>query len=243
MVVCILAVLVIGAISVGLISYYGDNTWNWNNNPATTDFTFEADVGTINETVTLDIDITTGGIAIVFVDNESLLYKIDVEVRNTTLETEGDPAVTFASNTIGLAYPTAGVNITLGSGVNYTLDVDVTTGAIAVVLGLGAHIGDVSLDTTTGAISLIMTDDVVLLGNATFNLATTTGAIDILVDYPTGIGGSIECSVVTGSVDITAIGWTEITANHYETSDYDTASQTLTIIGQTTTGGIDAIVT
>ncbi len=243
MVVCIFAVLVIGAISVGLISFYGTNTWNWNNNQPTTDFSFEADVGTINEIVTLDIDITTGGVAITFVDNESLLYKIDVEVLNTTLETEGNPTVTFASNTIGLAYPTAGVNITLGSGVNYTLDVDVTTGAITVVLGLGAHVGDVSLDTTTGAIFLEMSDDVVLLGNATFNLATTTGGVDILVDYPTGIGGSIECSVVTGSVDITAIGWTEITANHYETSDYDTASQTLTIIAQTTTGGIDAIVT
>ncbi len=241
MVICIFSILVIGAISVGLISYYGANTWNWNK--ATTDFSFEAEVGATNETVTLDIDIATGGIAILFVDNESLLYKIDVEVQNTTLETEGNPTVTFTSNTIGLAYPTAGVNITLGSGVNYTLDVDVTTGAIAVVLGLGAHVGDVSLDTTTGAIFLEMSDDVVLLGNAIFDLTTTTGAIDILVDYPTGIGGSIECSVVTGSVDITAIGWTEITANHYETSDYDTASQTLTIIGQTTTGGIDAIVT
>ncbi len=241
MVICIFSILVIGAISVGLISYYGANTWNWNK--ATTDFSFEAEVGATNETVTLDIDIATGGIAILFVDNESLLYKIDVEVQNTTLETEGNPTVTFASNTIGLTYPAAGVNITLGSGVNYTIDVDVNTGAIAVVLGPGAHVGDVSLDTTTDAISIIMTDDVVLLGNATFNLAATTGGIDILVDYPTGIGGSVECSVVTGSVDITAIGWTEITANHYETSDYDTASQTLTIIGQTTTGGIDAIVT
>lgn len=243
MVVCIFAVLVIGAISVGLISYYGPNTWNWDPNPASTDFSFEADVGTANETVTLDIDITTGGVAITFVDNESLLYKIDIVVLNTTLETAGDPTVTFASNTIGLTYPTAGVNLTLGSGVNYTLDVDVTTGAIAVILGPGAHVGDVSLDTAVGAISLVMTDDVVLLGNATFDLAATTGGIDILVDYPTGIGGSVECSVVTGSVDITAIGWTEITANHYETSDYDTASQTLTIIAQTTTGSIDAIVT
>ncbi len=241
MVICIFAVLVVGAISVGLISYYGANTWNWNK--ATTDFSFEAEVGATNETVTLDIDIATGGIAILFVDNESLLYKIDVEVQNTTLETEGNPTVTFASNTIGLTYPAAGVNITLGSGVNYTIDVDVNTGAIAVVLGPGAHVGDVSLDTTTGAIFLEMSDDVVLLGNAIFDLTTTTGAIDILVDYPTGIGGSIECSVVTGSVDITAIGWTEITANHYETSDYDTASQTLTIIVQTTTGSIAAIMT
>lgn len=243
MVVCIFAVLVIGAISVGLISYYGANNWNWNNNPATTDFSFEAEVGTTNETVTLDIDITTGGVAIMFVDNESLLYKIDIEVLNTTLETEGDPTVTFSSNTIGLTYPTAGVNLTLGSGVNYTLDIDVTTGAIAVVLDLGAHVGDISLDTTTGGIFLSMTDDVVLRGNATFDLAATTGAIDINVDLPTGIGGSIECAVGIGDVDITATGWTEITSNHYETSDYDTASQTLTIIAQTTTGSVDATVT
>ena len=243
MVICIFAVLVVGAVSVGLISYYGPNTWNWDANPASTDFSFEADVGTINETVTLDIDITTGGVAITFVDNESLLYKIDIEVLNTTLETEAAPTVTFASNTISLAYLVAGVNITLGSGVNYTLNVDVTTGGIAVVMDLGAHVGDVSLDITTGGIALEMTDDAVILGNATFDLSTTTGGIALDVDYPTGVGGSIECAVGTGSVDITATGWTEITANHYETSDYDTASQTLTILAQTTTGSIDAIVT
>ncbi len=241
MVICIFAVLVIGAISVGLVSLYGNNAWNYN--AATTNFSFEAEVGATNETVTLDIAITTGGVSITFVDDESLLYNIDIEVLNTTLETEGDPTVTFASNTIGLSYPTAGVNLTLGSGVNYTLDIDVTTGAIAVVLGLGAHVGDVSLDTTTGGIFLNMTDDVVLQGNATFDLAATTGGIDINVDYPAGIGGAIECAVGTGDVDITATGWAEITTNHYETSDYATASQTLTIIAQATTGSVDATVT
>jgi predicted membrane protein len=135
------------------------------------------------------------------------------------------------------------VNITLGSGVNYTIDVAVTTGAISAVMGAGAHVGDVSLDTTTGAIDIISTDDVVLLGNATFDLSTTTGGIDIIVDYPSGVGGSISCAVNIGSVDITATGWTMITSNHYESSDYNTASQTLTITAGTTTGGIDALVT
>lgn len=242
LVICIFAVLVIGAIGIGLISYYGTDTWNWNANPATTDFSFEAETGAINETVTLDIDIAVGGVSITFVDNESLLYKIDIEVQNTTLETKGNPTVTFASNTIGLTYPEAGVNITLGSGVNYTIDVDVTTGGLSVVMGVGAHVGDVSLDTTTGGISLVTTDDVVLMGNATFDLDATTGGIDLTVDYPTGVGGSIECAVGVGGVDITAAGWTMITANHYETSDYSTAAQTLTIIAQTTTGGIDATV-
>jgi len=244
MVICIFAVLVVGAISVGLLSYYGTNNWNWNYDPtATTDFSFEAEVGATNETVTLDIDITTGGVSVVFVDNASLLYDIDIEVDNTTLALDGAPTVTFVSNTIRLNYSTAGVNITLGSGVNYTIDIDVTTGGIAAVLSVGANVGDVTIHTTTGGISLVMTDDVVLLGNATFDLSTTTGGISILADLPTDIGGSIECSVVTGDVDITAPGWTEITSNHYETSDYDTISQILTIVVQVTTGAIDAIVT
>lgn len=241
MVVCIFAVLVIGAITVGLISYYGPNTWNINQ--ATTDFSFEAEAGTINETVTLDIAITTGSIAITFVDNESLLYKIDIKVLNTTLETDGAPTVSFASNTIGLDYTTGGVNITLGSGVNYTLNIDVTTGSIAAIFGVGANIGDVTLQTTTGGVNLIMTDDVTLLGNATFDISVTTGSIAILAALPTDVGGSIECAVTTGDVDIIASGWTEITANHYETSDYDTASQTLTIIAQTTVGSVDAVMT
>jgi hypothetical protein len=164
-------------------------------------------------------------------------------VQNTTLVTEEDPSITFVSNTISLTYPEASVNITLGSGVNYTLNVKVTTGGLSVVLGESAHVGDMSLETTTGGISLIMTDDVTLIGSATFNLETTTGGINIIADYPPDVGGSIECGVTLGAVDITATGWTQITSNHYESSDYSTADQTLTIIAQTTTGGIDAVIT
>lgn len=243
LVICIFAVLVIGAVSIGLISYYGTNTWNWNTNPATTDFSFEAETGAINETVTLDLDLGAGGILIVFTDNESLLYNIDIRVDNTTLDRDGEPTVTFASNTISLDYTAGGVNITLGSGVNYTINVNVAAGGVAVVLDENAHVGDITIVATTGGISLEMTDDTVLMGNATFDLETTTGGIDLTVDYPTGVGGSIECAVTVGGVDITAPGWTMITSSHYETSDYSTAAQTLTIVAQTTTGGIDATVT
>jgi hypothetical protein len=240
-VVCIFAVIVVGAIAVGALSFYGNSWFNWN--PATTDFNFDAEVGATTGTVTLDIDLTTGGVAITFVDNASLLYDIDIEVQNTTLETDGDPTVTFTSNTIGLVYTAAGVNITLGSGVNYTLDIDTTTGGIAVELVDGAHVGDVSLTAETGGISLAMTDDVVLLGNATFDLDATTGGITVVVDLPTGVGGSVEAAVGLGGVDITATGWTQITSNHYESSDYDTASQTLTVVIETTTGGVSATFT
>ncbi|MFW9965069.1 MAG: hypothetical protein ACFFCX_15975 [Candidatus Sifarchaeia archaeon] len=241
MVVCIFAVIVVGAIAVGALSYFGTNWFNWSS--ATTDFSFDAEVGATTGTVNLDVDLAAGGVLITFVDNATLLYDIDIEVQNTTLDQDGEPSVTFVSNTIGLNYAAAGVNITLGSGVNYTLDVDVTTGGIDVVLADGAHVGDISLTLTTGGIELVMTDQVVLIGSPTFDLATTTGGVSVIVDVPTGIGGSVECAVGTGGVDITAAGWIQITSSHYETTDYDTATQTLTVIVETTTGGITAIFT
>ncbi|MFW9958485.1 MAG: hypothetical protein ACFFCT_10470 [Candidatus Odinarchaeota archaeon] len=243
MIVCIFAVIVVGAIAVGLISYYGNTNWNWNPNPPTTDFAFEAEVGTINGTITLDVALETGAINVIFVDNASLLYDINMRVQNTTLEDDGAPVVTFLSNTIGLDYTAAAVNITLGSGVNYTLDIHTTTGGVALELTEGAHISDVTILVTTGAIDLGMTDDVILIGSPTFNLQTTTGSITIDVDLPSGIGGSVECAVTTGSIDISATGWIQITSNHYETTDYDTALQTITLVAETTIGSIDAIFT
>jgi hypothetical protein len=241
MVACIFAVIIIGAVAVGALSYYGTSWFNWNN--ATTDFSFDAEVGATTGTVILDIDLDAGGVTITFVDNASLLYDIEIEVQNTTLERDGAPSVTFTSNTIGLDYTAAGVNITLGSGVNYTLNIVTTTGGINVELTDGAHVGDVTLSAETGGISLVMTDDVALLGNATFDLSATTGGVSVVVNLPSGIGGSIECAAGIGGVDIIAVGWTEITSNHRESSDYNTASQTLTVVLETSTGGITAVFT
>ena len=242
-VACIFAVLIIGAASIGLLAYYGTNTFDWNLNPATTDFHFESEVGTVNETVTLDFDLTTGGVSVVFVNDSSVLYDIDIEVANTTLETEGNPTVTFASNTIRFEYTAAGVNVTLGSGVNYTLNIHTTTGGIAVILGEGSHIGDVTLLTSTGGILVTMTDDAILFGDPTFDLETSTGGISVVVDLPVNVGGSFEGTATTGGVSITAPGWTEITSRHYETTDYETALQSLTVLAETSTGGISAVLT
>ena len=241
MVVCIIGVLLVGAIAVGALSYYGTTNWNWNLD--TTDFAFEAEVGATTGTVTLDVDLSAGGVSITFVDNATLLYDIDIEVDNTTLETDGEPTVTFIANTIGLDYTAGGVNITLGSGVNYTIDIVADAGGVSIALGPGAHVGDVTVLVTAGGITLGMTDDVILIGSPTFDLFATAGGIAIVADLPTGIGGSIECSVGAGGVDITAVGWTEITSSHYETTDYDTALQSLTIIAEATAGGITAVAT
>jgi predicted membrane protein len=85
-----------------------------------------------------------------------------------------------------------------------------------------------------------MGSGVVVIGSPDFSFETTTGAVEMNIVLPSGVGGSIEADVGTGSVDIDAPGWTEITSKHYESSDYDTASQTVTIVVQTGTGAVEA---
>jgi hypothetical protein len=241
MVACIIAVLIVGAIGVGAITYFGTTNWNWSQ--ATTDFSFEAEVGATTGTVTLDVDLDSGGVSIQFVDNASLLYDFDIEALNRTVDQYGPPAVSFAGNKIIFDYAGGEVNITLGSGVNYTMDVHVQSGGLALELGAGAHIGDVNATATSGGLALVVTDDVVLLGSPDFYLNAVSGAMTLVIDLPTGVGGSVECAVTSGTVSITAPSWNEITSNHYETSDYDTALQTLTIIAEVTSGAFVATLT
>ena len=245
MVVCVVLVIAIGGILVGLLAFYNPlpsgGGWNWSD--ATTDFSFDDTLGSTTGTVELDLDISVGGVLITFENDSNLLYRIDVEVPNNTVTEYGDPVVTFSSNTITLDYPMAGVNVTLGTGVNYTLNVDVMTGAIDLQLTEVAHIGDVALNTSVGAISLIMTDDVIVNGDVEFSFRTGVGAINVVADFPTDVGGSFDATASVGSIEVVAPGWTESPPNHYETDDYSTASSTVTITAVTNTGSISAILT
>ena len=166
-----------------------------------------------------------------------------MEVPNNTIAQHGDPVVTFSSNTITLNYPIAGVNVTLGSGVNYTLDVNTVTGAIGLELTVGAHIGDIALNTSVGSISVVMADDVVVNGDLEFNLHSGVGAINVVANLPTDVGGSFDATTSVGSINVIAPGWTESLSDHYETDDYDTASNTVTITAITDTGSISATFT
>ena len=243
MVVCVVLVIAIGGILVGLMAFYSPLPGGWNWSDATTDFSFDDTLGSTTGTVELDLDISVGGVKITFENDSNLLYRIDMTVPNNTVTEHGDPVVTFSSNTITLNYPVAGVNVTLGSGVNYTLDVKTSTGAIDLELTVGAHIGDVALNTSVGGISLVMTDDVVVNGAVEFNLHSGVGAINVVANLPTDVGGSLDASTSVGSINVIAPGWTESLFDHYETDDYDTASNTVTITVSTDTGSINATLT
>lgn len=242
MVACIITVIAGGALAVGALTYFGSTGWWWfpGWNTAKTVFPFEQEVDNTTGTVNLHVDLDAGAVAIKFEENTTLLYRMTVEVQNYTLAKDGAPVVSFASNVIRLDYTGAAVNVTLGTGANYTIDIDTSGGAVSVVLNNGARIGDMALTTSAGAISVLMSDDVVILGDATFDLDTSAGAITVSIDIPTGVGGSFEGSASIGTVTVSQVGWNEITSHHYETDNYDSAATTVTIIAQTSAGSVTA---
>ncbi|MHA1909600.1 MAG: hypothetical protein ACW98Y_20035 [Candidatus Thorarchaeota archaeon] len=250
MVACVLAFIILGAVAVGAVFFLGTTNWTWTpiNNNFNWDegemFEFERTETSMPAEVTLDVDVLTGGVQIIFVDDADLLYDISIWVPNATLQEHGDPTVTYASETITVDYPTCGVNVTLGSGTTYELDVRTTTGGVSIVLGAPAHVADIGVDVTTGGIDFVMTNDVVIIGNLTFSLSTTTGGISANIALPTDVEGRFTGSVTTGSVDVTAVGWDEVVADVlYETANYGNSSNSITITAGTTTGGVSAVLT
>ncbi|MHA1933988.1 MAG: LiaF domain-containing protein [Candidatus Thorarchaeota archaeon] len=241
MVACILGVIIVSAVGIAAVAYFANTNWNpsWNNEQLT--YSFDATVGSSSDTVELVVDVGTGSIDIEFENNASLLYRIDITTTNNSVEQYGEPTVVSTFGEIRYIYETGSASITLGSGVNYTFDVETGTGSIDANFGLGAHVGNVSLQTSTGSIDFAMSSTAVLVGNVDVDLRTSTGSVDVDVTLPASIGASIEASTSTGSVTISALGWTQITPNHYETSDYDTAAQTMTLIAVTSTGSVTAV--
>ncbi|NHI82834.1 MAG: hypothetical protein EAX81_00835 [Candidatus Thorarchaeota archaeon] len=238
MVLCILAVLIGSAVVVGVLSFYGPSHW-FVGPGETVYYSFDEVVDTTSGLVTLDVDLTAGSVNIEFVENTTLLYEIDIAVDNATVQEKGPPTVSYASNTIIYKYTAGAVNITLGSGTNYTLDITTTAGAVTCALASGANVSDISITTDAGAIEFSMTDDIVIIGSPDFAFETSIGAIEIDLDLPAGIGGSVEAVTEIGAVDIDALGWHELTSSHYESSDYDTASQTVTVTATTDIGEVD----
>ncbi|NHJ13083.1 MAG: hypothetical protein EAX95_05365 [Candidatus Thorarchaeota archaeon] len=238
MVVCILAVLIGGAVVVGVLSFYGPGTW-FVGPGETVYYSFDGVVGSTSGLVTLDVDLAAGSVNIAFVDNSTLLYEIDVAVNNRTVQEKGAPTVTFASNTIAYQYTAGAANITLGSGANYTLDITTTAGAVVCKVTRGANVSDISIQTDAGSIEFSINDDAVIIGSPNFTFETNAGQIEVDLDLAAGIGGSVEAEVGLGTAEIDAPGWIEVSSRHYESSDYASAPQSVTVVASTDLGAID----
>jgi len=245
MVACVIAFIIVGGAALGAMFFLGSYNWDFPNiSPIDWDegeqFEFSRNETSMPATVTLNIDVAAGGILIVFEDDSELLYDISMWVPNSTLVTHGDPEVTYSSNTIGLNYPAAGVNVTLGTGTKYVLDIAATVGGVALIVSNNASIGDVDIEVTTGGISLDISDDIRVSGDITFDLDTTTGGISVEVNLPSSVAGQFRGGTSTGDVDVTAVGWEEISSTYYETSDFNSAADRIYVSADTTTGGVSA---
>ncbi len=246
MVACIIAFIIVGGVAVGAVFLLGSNNWNFNPVIPPMDwgvgeqFDFSLNDSSMPATVTLNIDVSAGGILVVFVDDAELLYDISMWVPNSTLVMNGDPEVTYSAGTISLNYPAGEVNVTLGTGTKYLLDLTTTTGGVDVRLANNASIGDMGIQVTTGGISLGVSNNIRVSGDVTFNLDTTTGGITVEVVLPSNVAGQFRGGSSTGHVHVTATGWEELASTYYETSGFSTATDRIYVSADTTTGGVTA---
>jgi hypothetical protein len=190
--------------------------------------------------VTVSTDVGTGSLNIIFIDNDTLLYRIDAEMSNRSYQQYGEPRITFSSNTLSVRHEVAAFNITLGTGVNYTIDAVTDTGSINCVISDGAMVDDVTLTTGTGSITFTATDDITLINNPHFGFLTNTGSVTVIVLLPTDVEGDFTADAGFGSVQVTAPTWERLSSSHYRTEDYSTATQYLDIDVETGTGSIIA---
>ncbi len=238
MIFCILGVLVVGSIAVGAITFYGSSWLGHDNTPVY--FHEDSTIGSVSGLVTINADINTGSLNILFVDNDTLLYDVDVQMSNRSYLQYGDPTIAFSSNTLTLSHEVAAFNITLGNGINYTINAQTSTGSIACVLSHDALVGDVALTTGTGSIAFTMTNDVTLIGNVDFDLTTNTGSVTAVIILPDDVGADFSAELGVGSIVVNAPTWDKVTSTHYQSDDYGDAPQNLDIVVETSVGSVTA---
>jgi hypothetical protein len=239
--VCIIALVCLTSIAIGGVTYFNNVQWPGTFGSNTVYYHFDRSISG-PESATVVIHVSAGTVNIEFADNATLLYDFEIAVSNFTVQQSGAPSVEYhnATKRIVFSYSTASVNVTLGTGVNYTISSDVTAGTTNAQLANSGTVNNVTLQTTTGSIVLVMTSTVNIDGRAIFDLDATTGSITTNLALPTGVEGSFEGATTVGSVSISAPGWNEITSNHYETSGFDAALNRVAIYAETTTGSISA---
>ncbi|MFX1317527.1 MAG: hypothetical protein ACFE9D_00190 [Promethearchaeota archaeon] len=239
----IVAVVAIVIISAGIIGgwFFWQNAirWQYENQPI--EYHFDEVAPTPPELITLNINLVAGVVNITFVDNATLIYRMDVTANRLTVDQHGDPTVSYASNTITFNYAAAAADIFLGSGANYSINTDTNAGSIRVIAGQFAHLDDVSLEATAGIVQFDLTSTATLNGNITVTLSATTGPIYVNVALPSGASGSFTGASNIGPVSVTPSSpWSEVSATEYETSDFGSTANSIDIMAHADIGSVTA---
>ena len=239
-IVAVVAIVIISAGAIGgWLFWQNALRWHYENQPV--EYHFDEAAPTPPEQITLNIDLSAGAVIITFVDNTTLIYRMDVTTNRFIVDQYGDPTVSYASDTITFNYVGAAANIFLGSGANYTINTNTNAGSIHVMAGQYAHLDDVSLETTAGFIQFDLAITATLNGNITVTLSTTTGPIIVDVALPSGASGSFTGTSDIGSVNITPSSpWSEVSATEYETLDFGSTVNSIDITAHADIGSITA---
>ncbi len=239
-IVAVVAIVIISAGAIGgWLFWQNALRWQYENQPI--EYHFDEAAPTPPELITLNINLAAGAVNITFVDNATLIYRMEVTANQLTVDQHGDPTVSYASNTITFTYAAAAADIFLGSGANYTINTDTNAGSIHVIAGQYAHLDDVSLEATAGIVQFDLTSTATLNGNITLTLSTTTGSINIDVALPSGASGSFTGTSDIGFVDITPSSpWSEVSATEYETSDFGSTFNSIDITAHADIGSVTA---
>ena len=110
-----------------------------------------------------------------------------------------------------------------------------------VKIGMNKFLGNIAVDISVGSIQFIFTEGAYLATNNTIDLDVGVGSIEVVMGLPSDIGGSFTGSIDTGDIDIVSFGWTEVTETHYETTNFLTASDLVTMNAEIGTGSILAV--
>ncbi len=234
--------IVVGILAAIIIIGSGIGIWFWLGSTQTSSFSYEEYPTSLPNSTVLDINLGGGAVQISFQANPSLLYAMLIDVAHFTLQQYGIPEPTYSNGEVDLTYPGASVEIVLGSGTNYSINVETAAGFIGLNIGSGAHIdGDILLQTTAASIDFDLTTSAVINSNISVQLQTTTGNVNADVSLPAEIGGRfIATETLTNYVNIETSSWDQISANEYETPDFSAASRTVSIAAINTVGNIEA---
>ena len=234
------AIIIIGGAIGGW--FLSQNAIRWQLETEQVDYHFEETSPSPPNLITLNVDLAAGLVNINFVSNSTLIYRIDLTTNRWTVNQHGDPTVSYSSNTISLTYSATTADIYLADGANYTINTNIAAGNIHVIAGQYAILGDVNLETTAGTIQFELTNAAAINGNITVNLETNIGSINVDVQLPLGVSGNFSGTTNIGDVNISAISpWSEVNSNHYETMDYGSTTNSITIDATTNVGAIDAV--
>ena len=174
-------------------------------------------------------DLEDTNLSISFVDDETLLYSIDIALYETTLQENAFTLNTEWTHFHSLTALTRirSMNVTLGTGVPYTLTVDGSDLSSSITYDNGALInntsgvGGVVWYEASGTFLFTLTENVAM--STDFDLTARGSSLSHLsalyldIDLQTGVGGELQIGSIPISF-VDRVGWTWDGFGTYETA-------------------------